>query len=76
MRIATCVLFISLHVVTGAGAFDMADMTPCKPAAARLCDRSAGMNWSNLVRCGATPAANRFQVGPRCRVVLKRYGAL
>jgi hypothetical protein len=52
------------------------DLAPCRPAAARFCDRSGGMNWSNLLRCGATLAAHSFRVGDSCREVLRRYGQL
>jgi len=69
------VLFLGLFVST-ANAIDMKDLAPCRPAAARLCDRSGGMTWSNLLRCGATLAANSARVGPSCRAVLKRYGQL
>ena len=57
-------------------AFDMRDLAPCMPAAARFCERSGGMNWSNLLRCGATLAAHSFRVGDSCREVLRRYGQL
>jgi hypothetical protein len=57
-------------------ALDMQDLAPCEPAAARFCDRSGGMNWSNLLRCGATLAAHSFRVGSSCREVLRRYGQL
>jgi hypothetical protein len=57
-------------------AFDMPDLAPCMPAAARFCERSGGMNWSNLLRCGATLAAHSFRVGDSCREVLRRYGQL
>jgi hypothetical protein len=69
------VVFLALST-TIAGAVDMQDLAPCKPAAARFCDRSAGMTWSNLLRCGATLAAHSFRVGNSCRDVLKRYGQL
>jgi hypothetical protein len=59
-----------------AQAFDMQELSPCKPAAARYCDRSGGMTWSNLLRCGATLAAHSFQVGNSCREVLRKYGQL
>jgi hypothetical protein len=61
---------------TFAGALDMQDLAPCAPAAARYCDRTGGMNWSNLMRCSATLAAHSFRVGNSCRDVLKRYGQL
>ena len=61
---------------TNAGAVDMAELAPCKPAAARLCDRSAGMTWSNLLQCGATLAAHSWRIGNSCREVLRKYGQL
>jgi hypothetical protein len=61
---------------TGAGALDASDLAPCRPAAARFCDRIEGMTWTNLLRCGATLAAHSFRVGDACRDVLKRYGQL
>jgi hypothetical protein len=69
------VLLLGLSV-TGAVALDENDLAPCRPAAARFCDRSEGMTWSNLLRCGATLAAHSFRVGNACRDVLKRYGQL
>jgi len=63
--------------ITAAGAIDLKDLLPCKPAAARYCNhynRSASMG--NLLRCGAKLAAVRFRVGARCREVLRRYGQL
>jgi len=69
------VLFLGLSV-TGALALDANDLAPCRPAAARFCDRSDGMTWTNLLRCGATLAAHAFHVGNACRDVLKRYGQL
>jgi hypothetical protein len=62
--------------VTTADALDMRELAPCRPAAARLCDRSGGMTWSNLLRCSATLAANASRVGSGCRQVLIRYGQL
>jgi hypothetical protein len=52
------------------------DVMPCRSAAARLCDRSQGMDSAALWRCGATLASHRHEVGPRCVEVLKRYGQL
>jgi hypothetical protein len=72
--IAGC-LFLGLSS-TVAGAIDMQDLAPCRPAAARFCDRGGGMTWSNLLRCSATLVAHSFQVGNSCRDVLKRYGQL
>jgi hypothetical protein len=75
MKTMLVVLFIGL---TGsiAQALDLNDLAPCKPAAARYCDRSSGMTWSNLARCGATLAAHSFHVGNGCREVLRKYGQL
>ena len=61
---------------TAALALDASELAPCRPAAARFCDRSEGMTFSNLLRCGATLAAHSFHVGNACRDVLKRYGQL
>ena len=69
------VLLLGLSV-TGAFALDANDLAPCRPAAARFCDRSDGMTWTNLLRCGATLAAHAFNIGNACRDVLKRYGQL
>jgi hypothetical protein len=69
------VLLLGLSV-TDALALDANDLAPCRPAAARFCDRSDGMTWTNLLRCGATLAAHAFHVGNACRDVLKRYGQL
>jgi hypothetical protein len=67
--------FLALSA-TVAAAIDLQDLAPCRPAAARFCDRSGGMTWTNLVRCGATLAAHSFRVGNGCRDVLRRYGQL
>jgi len=61
---------------TAANAIDLAELAPCKPAAARLCDRSGGMTFSNLLQCGATLAAQSWRVSSGCRAVLKKYGQL
>jgi len=74
-NIVAALVFVGLSA-TFAQALDMQDLAPCRPAAARFCDRSSGMNWSNLVRCGATLAAHSFRVGNSCREVLRRYGQL
>jgi hypothetical protein len=53
------------------------ELAPCKPAASRYCDHSdLSVSMSNLLRCGATLAANSQRVGESCRVVLRRYGQL
>ena len=74
-KIIATFIFLGLSS-TLAGALDMQDLAPCAPAAARYCDRTGGMNWSNLMRCSATLAAHSFRVGNSCRDVLKRYGQL
>jgi hypothetical protein len=68
-------LFLGVSINT-ANAIDMKDLAPCRPAAAKLCDRSGGMTMANLLRCGATLAANHWQVGNSCRQVLRRDGQL
>jgi hypothetical protein len=74
MMLAAC-LFFGVWT-TNAGAVDLAELAPCRPAAAQLCDHSGGMNFSNLLRCGATLAAHSWRVGSNCRAVLKKYGQL
>jgi hypothetical protein len=74
LLIAAC-LFIGVSA-TAANAIDLAELAPCRPAAARLCDRSGGMTFSNLLRCGATLAAHSWRVSSRCREVLRKYGQL
>jgi hypothetical protein len=70
------VLFLGAFV-TAAGAFDTRELAPCKPAAAKYCDRGNGeVTMANLMRCGATLAGVSQQVGERCRQVLRRYGQL
>jgi len=61
---------------TSASAIDLAELAPCKSAAARWCDRSGGITWSNMLRCGATLAAHSWRIGGSCRAVLQRYGQL
>jgi hypothetical protein len=74
LLIAACI-FLGVSA-TAANAIDLAELAPCRPAAAKLCDRSAGMTWSNLLQCGATLAAHSWRVGEGCRVVLRKYGQL
>jgi hypothetical protein len=76
MKVALVGLLLVGLSATGALAFDATPLAPCRPAAARFCDRVEGMTWTNLLRCGATLAANSFRVGDACRDVLKRYGQL
>jgi hypothetical protein len=76
--LAACLLVGGLVSVsaTSANAIDLAELAPCKPAAARLCDHTGGMTWSNLLQCGATLAAHSWRVGDECRAVLRKYGQL
>jgi hypothetical protein len=74
LLIVAC-LFVGVSA-TAANAIDLAELAPCRPAAARYCDRSGGMSWDNLLRCGATLAAQSWRVGSRCRAVLRKYGQL
>jgi len=76
MKLTVWALFFVVISADLASALDMEALAPCRPAAAKLCDRSGGMTWSNLLRCGATLAANSWRVGGGCRAVLKRYGQL
>ena len=73
---AAAALFFLAMTATIAQAIDMKDLAPCRPAAARFCERSGGMDWSSLLRCGATLAAHSFRIGDGCREVLRRYGQL
>jgi hypothetical protein len=64
-------------LVTAANALDVKELAPCRPAAARYCDRSdTTMTMTNLLRCGATLASVSNRVSPSCREVLRRYGQL
>ncbi len=74
LLIAAC-LFLGVSA-TAANAIDLAELAPCRPAAARLCNHSGGMTWNNLLRCGATLAAQSWRVSSRCRAVLRKYGQL
>jgi hypothetical protein len=74
LLIVAC-LFLGV-TATAANAIDLAELAPCRPAAARFCDRSGGMTWSNLLRCGETLAAQSWRVSSRCRAVLRKYGQM
>jgi hypothetical protein len=64
-------------LMSAAHALDAKELAPCKPAAARYCDRSdTSMSMTNLLRCGATLASVSTHVGESCREVLRRYGQL
>jgi hypothetical protein len=71
---AVCLLGLS---ATAAGAIDVKELAPCKPAASRYCDHSdISASMGNLLRCGATLASMSTRVGENCRQVLRRYGQL
>jgi hypothetical protein len=72
---ATAMLLFVAGAAT-AGAVDLQDFMPCRTAAARLCDRSQGIDVAALYKCGATLASRHQEVGQRCLDVLKRYGQL
>jgi hypothetical protein len=74
LLIAACLL-VGVST-TAANAIDLAELAPCRPAAAKFCDRSGGMTWDNLLRCGATLAAQSWRISSRCRQVLRKYGQL
>jgi len=76
MKIVLAACLLLGLAVTAANAIDLAELAPCRPAAARLCDQSAGMTWGNLLRCGATLAAHSWRIGDECRAVLRKYGQL
>ena len=76
MKTLVAACFLLGLSITAASAIDLAELAPCKPAAARMCDRDGGMSWSNLLRCGATLAANSWRISSSCRAVLHKYGQL
>ena len=69
--------FLLGAITTAAGAVNVKDLAPCKPAATRFCDQSdISATISNLLKCGATLASVSGRVGEDCRQVLRRYGQL
>jgi hypothetical protein len=76
MKTMIAALFLLGLSMTAASAIDLAELAPCKPAAARMCDQSGGMTWSNMLRCGATLAAHSWRISSDCRAVLHKYGQL
>jgi len=76
MKIVVTVCLVLGLSVSAANAIDLAELAPCRPAAARLCDQSGGMTWSNLLQCSATLVAHSWRVGDGCRAVLRKYGKL
>ncbi len=75
-KMAAAAAFLLLAGIATAGALDLRDLTPCRTAAARLCDRSQGVTVAALWRCGTMLASHRHEVGRGCLDVLKRYGQL
>ena len=57
-------------------ALDLKELIPCRSAAVRLCDKTQGMTADALLRCGATLATHRDEVGRGCLAVLRRYGQI
>lgn len=76
MKICVAVCFLLAVCSTSAGAIDLAELAPCKPAAARFCPHTGEMTWANLLECGAKLAANSLRVGNDCRALLRKYGQL
>ena len=76
MKILLIACFLIGISATAANAIDLAELAPCRPAAARLCNRTGGMSWDNLMHCGATLAAHSWRIGNDCRAVLRKYGQL
>ncbi|MBM3526687.1 MAG: hypothetical protein FJX62_01220 [Alphaproteobacteria bacterium] len=72
----TIVAILLCTSATVAGAVDMKSLAPCKPAAAKFCDKSKGMTMASLMQCGAILAGLRHRVGSQCREALRRYGQL
>ena len=67
-------VFVCLPIAQ-AGAVDIHELLPCKPAAIRYCDKS-GSSMGDLIRCAARLASVSDRIGDQCRGVLKRYGQL
>lgn len=68
---------VLVGTVSAAGAIELAELAPCKPAAVRYCDNgNTNPSMSNLLRCGAKLASVSNTVGESCRQVLRRYGQL
>jgi hypothetical protein len=76
IKTSATAMFLFVAGATTAGAVDLKDLMPCRTAAARLCDRSQGMDAAALYKCGALLASRQHEVGQRCLDVLKRYGQL
>jgi hypothetical protein len=61
MKTMLAACFLIGLTVTAANAIDLAELAPCKPAAARMC---------------ATLAAHSWRISSDCRAVLHKYGQL
>jgi hypothetical protein len=75
-RDAAAATLLLLAGIATADALDLRDLTPCRTAAARLCDRSQGIAVAAFWRCGATLAFHRLELGRGCLEVLRRHGQL
>jgi hypothetical protein len=76
MRTSAAATLLFMAGIATVGAVDLKELTPCKAAAVRMCDRSQGINVAALWKCGATLASRHREVGQRCVEVLIRYGQL
>ena len=74
MRNGLFAVFLLLFSAPVASAVDVKELTPCKPAAFRYCERGSSM--SDLLKCATTLASVSDRIGNQCRQVLKRYGQL
>jgi hypothetical protein len=74
-RVVALTFVLGLSATAAAG-IDLNDLSPCMPAAARFCDRTAELTWTNLRLCGARLAGHSASVGEACREVLRRYRQL
>ena len=54
MQATLAVVLLLGFSATTAVALDVNDLAPCRAAAARFCDRTGGMTWSNLLQCGGS----------------------
>ena len=75
-RVFLMAAFLFATGTEGAIAIDLKDLTPCKVAALRFCDRSKGMTAEALYTCGATLALRYLEISRACVAVLRRYRQL
>jgi hypothetical protein len=76
VRIFAVTALLLVALMDSVPAVDLKDLMPCKSAAARMCDRSQGINEATLRKCGAMLASRRHEVSRRCVEVLIRHGQL